>query len=160
MLAAPSSSVRPGRDEKNPHIMEALLFQNSAERSYRTSLPELKEKEIWVEVKCIVEDPIDWTAVDNMTHEYSHSTHGCDFSGTVAMTGSEVKNEISPGNHVVGFLLNNQISRATHTDPSTNARYVRLESELAWVVPRGTFTHDGAAKARLGRFRYMFGVPK
>lgn len=68
---------------------------------------------------------------------------------------------VSLGDHVVGFVLSNTLKRVTYADTASDAHYIRLEGELAWKVPKGTFTHEQAAKTRLGRFRYMFGaVPR
>lgn len=92
------------------------------------------------------------------SEEYSHSTHGCDFSGVVVNVGSEVTCGVSLGDHVVGFVLSHALLRVMHVDTSSKERYIRLEGELAWKVPKGTFTHEQAAKARLGRYRYMFGA--
>jgi len=118
----------------------------------------MQEDEILVKVEFMIEDPLDWKNVDTVTQEYSHSTHGCDVSGFVVSVGSEVTCGISLGDHVVGFVLSNAIKNVSHIDSSSNTRYIRLAGELAWKVPRGTFTHEQAAIARLGRFRYMFGV--
>lgn len=90
--------------------------------------------------------------------EYTHSTHGVDFSGTVVKLGRSVTCGVTRGDHVVGFVRSSSMRRAAYTDHGTQTKYIRLEGELAWVVPRGTFSHEDAAKARLGRFRYMFGV--
>ncbi|KAH8108123.1 hypothetical protein BXZ70DRAFT_38134 [Cristinia sonorae] len=127
--------------------------------SLDTTAVALREDEILVRLEYMIEDPLDWTSVDTVTQEYSHSTHGCDFSGIVVQLGSAQtphEHGIHLGDHVVGFIRSTALQRVIHAD--TNARYIRLAGELAWKVPRGTFTHEQAAKRRLGRFRYMFGA--
>lgn len=96
--------------------------------------------------------------VETITQEYNHSTHGVDFSGVVVKLGESVSCGPTLGDHVVGFVRSHSMHRHTHVDNKTEEKFVRLDAELAWVVPRGTFSHEDAAKARLGRYRYMFGV--
>ena len=95
--------------------------------------------------------------VETVTQEYTHSTRGVDFSGTVVKLGDSVGCSVSVGDHVVGFVRSNSMHRHTHIDVKTAEKFVRLDAELAWVVPRGSFSHEDAAKARLCRYRYMFG---
>lgn len=62
------------------------------------------------------------------------------------------------GDHVAGFVLAHSVHQATYPGVKENVCFVRMDAELAWVIPRGTFTHKQAAEARLGRYRYMFGI--
>ncbi|TCD62086.1 hypothetical protein EIP91_007486 [Steccherinum ochraceum] len=142
-----------------PHALDAFAQTNESVSMEKVCFA-LQEDEILVKVESITEDPLDWTDVDTVTQEYSHSTHGCDFSGLVVNVGSGVTCGFTLGDHVVGFVLSSSMRQVGHIDPMSKTRYIRLSGELAWKVPKGTFTHEQAAKARLGRFRYMFGVSR
>ncbi|KAI0078151.1 hypothetical protein K474DRAFT_1706705 [Panus rudis PR-1116 ss-1] len=144
--------------ESEPNALD--VYKESSVDFFAARLPRLQGAEILIRVEVMIEDPIDWRNVDTVTQEFTHSTHGIDFSGTVVKVGESVKCGVAVGDHVVGFVLSSVIRRVTHHDTATKAQYIRLEGELAWVVPPGTFSHEAAAKARLGRFRYMFGVPQ
>ena len=65
---------------------------------------------------------------------------------------------ISVGDQVAGFVLASSMHNVTYPGRTENVCFVRMDAELAWVIPRGTFTHKQAAEARLGRYRYMFGI--
>lgn len=65
---------------------------------------------------------------------------------------------IAVGDQVAGFVLASSVHNVTYPGRAQSACFVRMDAELAWVIPRGTFTHKQAAEARLGRYRYMFGV--
>ena len=62
------------------------------------------------------------------------------------------------GDQVAGFVLANSVHHVTHPGVKENAYFVRMDAEMAWVIPKGTFTHKQAAEARLGRYRYMMGI--
>ena len=72
---------------------------------------------------------------------------------------------VAVGDQVAGFVLATAVHKsvpAVHKSvPARTEKhvyFVRMDAELAWVVPRGSFTHKQAAEARLGRYRYMFGI--
>ncbi|KAK7693199.1 hypothetical protein QCA50_002765 [Cerrena zonata] len=143
-------------DEVSPSAM--AVFQEDVLDHSRTHLPRIGDEEILVRVEAMVEDPSDWRKVETVTQEFSHATRGVDFSGTVVKLGGPAACGVSVGDHVVGFVRSQSIRQHTHVDNKTEEKFIRLDAELAWVVPRGTLSHEDAAQARLGRYRYIFGV--
>ena len=64
---------------------------------------------------------------------------GCDWSGYVVKIGKNVKS-FANGEHAAGF-----VQGGTYTDRGAFAEFVKTPAELAWQVPRETFSSEEAA---------------
>ncbi len=65
---------------------------------------------------------------------------GTDFSGIVVETGKNVTGGPKVGDHVAGIA-----HACAYPDKGAYAEYVKADSELVWVVPENTFSHEQAA---------------
>lgn len=69
---------------------------------------------------------------------------GVDFSGVVVKLGDAVTN-VKLGDHVSGFTHGGY-----YKDRGAFAEYTKIESDLVWIVPPGTLSHEEAATMNCG----------
>lgn len=74
------------------------------------------------------------------------ATLGCDFSGTIAETGSSIKKPWKIGDRVLGWIVGNNIARK---DNGAFAEYCVVDAELCLRVP-DSLTYNEAASPAAG----------
>ncbi|KAI0748415.1 GroES-like protein [Daedaleopsis nitida] len=119
--------------------MRALVVQDGKSTVVQDHpVPEVGDDDILTKVVAAAQNPTDWKFIES-GRANPGAVLGCDWSGYVVRTG---KNVSSPevGQHVAGFVMG-----ATFADSGAYAQYVRTPAELAWAVPKGTFSHEEAA---------------
>ncbi|KAF8579983.1 GroES-like protein [Ramaria rubella] len=106
-------------------------------------VPTLSDNEILVKVVAAAQNPTDWKHIKNLCRP--GTILGCDFSGIVVKLGPAITASIKLGDHVAGF-----VQGAYWTDRGAYAEYLKTDSDLAWVVPEGTVSHEEAATLNCG----------
>jgi NADPH:quinone reductase-like Zn-dependent oxidoreductase len=91
-------------------------------------VPEIKENEILVRVKCVALNPTDFKHIDVLSPRGSIS--GCDYSGTVARIGPK-----APGNWSIGDRVAGLTHGGLYPDRGSFAEYLRIPGDMAWKVP-------------------------
>jgi NADPH:quinone reductase-like Zn-dependent oxidoreductase len=91
-------------------------------------VPEIKNYEILVRVRCVALNPTDFKHIDILSPR--GAIIGCDYSGTVAKIGTE-----APGNWTVGDRVAGWTHGGLYTDRGSFAEYLKIPGDLAWKVP-------------------------
>ncbi|RJE24173.1 oxidoreductase [Aspergillus sclerotialis] len=91
-------------------------------------VPEIKDDEILVRVRCVALNPTDFKHVDILAPR--GAIIGCDYSGTVAKIGSR-----APGNWAVGDRVAGWTHGGLYPDRGSFAEYLKIPGDLAWKPP-------------------------
>ncbi|KAL2846704.1 chaperonin 10-like protein [Aspergillus pseudoustus] len=91
-------------------------------------VPEIKNNEILVRVRCVALNPTDFKHVDILAPR--GAIIGCDYSGTVAKVGCK-----APGNWAVGDRVAGWTHGGLYTDRGSFAEYLKIPGDLAWKPP-------------------------
>lgn len=91
-------------------------------------VPEIKDSEILVRVRCVALNPTDFKHVDVVSPR--GVIIGCDYSGTVAKVGSK-----APGAWEVGERVAGWVHGGLYPDRGSFAEYLKIPGDLAWKVP-------------------------
>ncbi|TFK92536.1 GroES-like protein [Polyporus arcularius HHB13444] len=120
--------------------MNAVVFDESGQISIREHpVPAIADNEILVRNVAVAQNPSDWKHIDFKLGKPG-SILGTDFSGIVVKTGKNVTGGPKVGDHVAGIA-----HACAYPDKGAYAEYVKADSELVWVVPENTFSHEQAA---------------
>ncbi|RDX45871.1 GroES-like protein [Lentinus brumalis] len=120
--------------------MKAVVFVESGQISIREHpVPAIADNEILVRNVAVAQNPSDWKHIDFKLGKPG-SILGTDFSGIVVETGKNVTGGPKVGDHVAGIA-----HACAYSDNGAYAEYVKADSELVWVVPENTFSHEQAA---------------
>ncbi|RPD66607.1 GroES-like protein [Lentinus tigrinus ALCF2SS1-7] len=123
-----------------PATMKAVVFVESDKVSVQEHpVPTIADDEILVKTVAIALNPTDWKHIQFKLGRPG-SVLGCDFSGVVVKAGKNVTNGVQVGDHVAGVAHG-----CVYPDKGAFAEYVKADSDLVWVVPKNTFTHEQAA---------------
>jgi len=119
--------------------MHALVVQEGKTVAvHECPIPTLEDNDILVKVEAIAQNPTDWKHVDFVSPP--GNIIGCDFSGTVVELGKATKSGVTVGDHVAGFVQGGH-----YKDRGAFATFLKTDSDLVWVVPKGTMSHEQAA---------------
>lgn len=91
-------------------------------------VPEIKDNEILVRVRCVALNPTDFKHIDILSPR--GAIIGCDYSGIVAKIGSK-----APGIWAVGDRVAGWTHGGLYTDRGSFAEYLKIPGDLAWKVP-------------------------
>ncbi|KAF8579984.1 GroES-like protein [Ramaria rubella] len=132
-MAAPTSST-----------MRALVVQEGKTVAVQdVPVPTLGDNEVLIKVVAIAQNPTDWKHVEFRSPP--GTIIGCDFSGIVVKLGGAPAVHLKPGDHVAGFVQGGHWN-----DRGAFAEYLKTDSDLVWVVPEGTVSHEEAATMGCG----------
>ena len=91
-------------------------------------VPEIKDNEILVRVRCVALNPTDFKHIDILSS--GGAIIGCDYSGTVTKIGSK-----APGTWTIGDRVAGWTHGGLYTDRGSFAEYLKIPGDLAWKVP-------------------------
>lgn len=99
-------------------------------------VPEIKDNEILVRVRCVALNPTDFKHVDILSPR--GAIIGCGYSGTVAKVGGKASGGWEIGHRVAGWTHG-----GLYPDRGSFAEYLKIPGDLAWKVP--SFVSDEEA---------------
>ena len=111
-------------------------------------MPEIKEKEVLVEVKAVALNPSDWKLLEDATCTPG-AIVGSDFSGIVVGVGAAVSScskGLQIGDHVFGCVFG---SNPAHPDGGAFAEYIAAPADLCFKMPQA-MRFESAASMGLG----------
>ncbi|GAD91600.1 toxD-like zinc binding oxidoreductase [Paecilomyces variotii No. 5] len=91
-------------------------------------VPEIKDDEILVRVRCVALNPTDFKHADIVAPR--GAIIGCDYAGTVAKIGPK-----APGNWAIGDRVAGWTHGGLYTDRGSFAEYLKIPGDLAWKPP-------------------------
>jgi len=118
--------------------MKALIVQQDKTAAVKeVPVPSISDDQILVKTVAVAQNPTDWQYIETATTPGTIS--GVDWSGTVVQVGKNA-GKFAVGDHVAGF-----VHGGTYKDWGAYAEYVKTDADLAWIVPKGTLSHEQAA---------------
>lgn len=100
-------------------------------------VPVLSAGEILVKVSCVAQNPTDHKHIDMLGQP--GSIIGCDYAGTVASIGAQVKGEWRIGDRIAGV-----VHGGIYPDRGSYAEYLKIDGDLAWKIPEGVSDAEAA----------------
>lgn len=109
-----------------------------------SKIPQPRDDEALVRVVCIGVNPVDGKSAD--LSPTPGATVGCDFSGQLVIIGSSVKQHLTSGDAVCGYVFGNN---PDELDNGAFAEYVAVPGDLVFRIPSG-MSYSTAATLGVG----------